>query len=290
MSDAFCFIFGLGYTAQAIVPSLVTLGFQVAATVRHPKLLPKDLLPITQIAFNSPAMIGDYLRQATHVLCCIPPQASGDAVLGHYAEHLKKASRLQWLGYLSSTGVYGDHRGNWVDETSPCIPHTQTAISRFEAEQAWIALAEQYQLPLHIFRLAGIYGPGRNVLERLMKGQKQSIFKENHVFCRIHVEDIITTLLASIKAPSPISIYNIADDEPASSHVVDAFAASLLNQPPPALVSFAKAQLSPMAQEFYSNQRRVRNLKIKQELKVTLKYPTYREGLSEIFRRIQTNH
>ena len=153
-----------------------------------------------------------------------------------------------------------------------CIPHTSTGIARLKAEQAWLSFAQKHLLPLHIFRLSGIYGPGRNVLERLIQGKKQSVFKENQVFSRIHVEDIVTTLLASIQLPNPLSIYNVSDDEPAPAHVLDQYAAKLLHREPLPLIPFSEAHLSPMEKEFYANNRRISNLKIKEELQVALNY------------------
>ena len=144
-------------------------------------------------------------------------------------------------------------------------------------------MAQNYQLPLHIFRIAGIYGPQRNALTRIAQGKTQTIYKENHNFSRIHVEDIAAVLIASIKNPNPISIYNIADDEPAPAHEVDEYAAHLLHAPMPEKVPFELATLSPMAKEFYTHHRRVSNAKIKQELLVKLTYPTYREGLQQLY-------
>jgi len=281
-----CFlIFGFGYTAKALAPKLVAAGFKVIATSRSPEDHQHDNSDIQVIDFNS-SKVEHYLSLATHLLFCIPPTSGlGDIVLNNYAEAIKKqAPHLKWLGYLSSTGVYGDHEGNWVNEDSVCIPHTATGMARLQAEQAWTAFAEKHQLPLHIFRLSGIYGPERNALERLLQGKKQSVFKENQVFCRIHVEDIVSTLLASIQSPKPLSIYNVADDEPAAAHVVDQFAATLLHRDPLPLIPFTEAHLSAMEQEFYANNRRVSNAKMKQELHVALQYPTYKEGLSQLWR------
>ncbi len=279
------FIFGFGYTAAALAPQLIQHGFEVIATSRTPNTLKNELANIKLIDFNS-TQVEQKLKLATHILICIPPSRElGDVVLMQYGELIKKqASHLKWLGYLSSTGVYGDHQGNWVDEESPCVPHTPTGITRLEAEQSWFYLAEKNQLPLHVFRLSGIYGPKRNVLERIRQGKKYSIFKENQVFCRIHVEDIVSTLIASITSPNPLSIYNVSDDEPAPPDVVDKFAAHLLHQVPPVLIPFTEANMSPMEKDFYTSNRRVSNFKIKQSLKICLKYPSYKEGLTEIWR------
>lgn len=280
------FIFGFGYTATHLSHKLAQLGFKVVGTTRqHRKKTSTDSSSVTLIDFESPD-IGHYLSQATHVLVSIPPvTGTGDLVLSHYADLMKQyAAPIQWLGYLSSTGVYGDHQGQWVDEESMCIPQSSSGILRLEAEQAWLSYAKQHQLPLHIFRLAGIYGSGRNALERIKSGKQFSLFKEGQLFSRIHVEDIVSVLIASLNRIHPLSIYNVADDEPEASHVVDVYAASLLQRAPLPLVRIEDVALSPMEQAFYASNRRVSNFKIKRELNVILQYPSFREGLTQIWR------
>lgn len=280
-----CLIFGFGYTAKALSPKLIAQGFKVVGTTRTRDKDEQNNLDFKLIQFDS-TDTEHYLGLATHLLISIPPTgANGDIVLNKYGELIKKqAPYLKWIGYLSSTGVYGDYEGNWVSETSECIPHTPNGIARLKAEQAWFTFAKKHQLPLHVFRVSGIYGPERNVLKRLMHGKKQSVFKEHQVFSRIHVEDIITTLLASIETPTPLAIYNVSDDEPTPAYVIEHYAAQLLHQQPPPLIPFSEAHLSPMEHEFYANNRRVSNLKIKEELGVALKYPTYKEGLTQIWK------
>lgn len=284
------FIFGFGYTAKNLAPELIARGFDVIGTSRTPdKIESKSAnLKIIDINYQN---VEENLNQATHILICIPPvNGIGDIVLNNYHELIiKQSTHLKWLGYLSSTSVYGDNQGSWVDEESACIAHTTTGMARLKAEREWNEFAKKQQLPLHIFRLSGIYGPDRNAISRIIQGKKQSIFKENQVFCRIHVEDIVATLLASIKSPKPLSIYNVSDDEPAPTHVVDSYAASLLKQNPPTIVAFANAKLSPMEKEFYTNNRRVSNLKIKNELNVNLRYPSYKEGLMNIWENCYSN-
>lgn len=279
------FIFGFGYTAKNLAPELIARGFEVIGTSRMSDKIQLNSTNLQIIDLNYQS-IEENLKQASHILICIPPiNGIGDLVLNNYHELIiKQLPYLKWIGYLSSTGVYGDYLGNWVNEESACIPHTASGISRLKAETAWYEFAKAQNLPLHVFRLSGIYGPDRNAISRIIQGKKQSIFKENQVFCRIHIEDIVATLLASIQSPNPLSIYNVADDEPAPMHVVDSYAAKLLKQSPPVLVPYVNAKLSPMEQEFYSNNRRVSNLKIKTELNVHLRYPTYKEGLINIWR------
>jgi len=278
-------IFGFGYTGSFLAKKLTALDFPVIGTSRSKELLeqhPKkgyELINFTEIDVEKS------LRTATHILISTPPSTDfGDPVLGNFLDLIKKyASQYQWLGYLSSTGVYGDHQGKWVNESSPSLSLGQQAKMRLNAEKAWSTLAQDHQLPLHIFRIAGIYGPQRSALTRIAQGKIQTIYKENHFFSRIHVDDIVAVLIASIKNPNPMSIYNVADDEPAPSYEVDAYAAHLLNIPALERIPFEFAALSPMAKEFYTHHRRVSNAKIKQELFIKLMYPTYREGLHNLY-------
>lgn len=279
------FIFGFGYTAQVLAQQLKGQGIPVVGTSRKPA--PQAIsaeASIRCLDFNSPQIAAE-LSQATHLLLSIPPSAQhGDPVLYTYADLIKRyAPQLQWVGYLSSTGVYGDHQGRWVDETSACEPIGTSGILRLQAEQSWLSFAKAYELPLHIFRLAGIYGPGRNALDRLQQEKSYSIYKEGHFFSRIHVEDIASVLLASMHLGQPLGIYNVADDKPEASHVVEAFAASLLGLAPLPLVPINEASLSPMALEFYASNKQVSNQKIKTELNCHLLYPSFREGLTQIY-------
>lgn len=284
MTQAF-FMFGFGYIANRLTEKLTLLDFDVVGTTRQERKRTTNHSPaITLIDFEA-SEIEYYLSRSTHLLMSVPPVADkGDLILSYYSELIKRHARhVEWLGYLSSTGVYGDYQGNWVDGSSVCRPQSSSGILRLEAEKAWLSYAKYNKLPLHIFRLAGIYGPERNSLVRIQSGKKYSIYKEGQMFSRIHVDDIVSILLASIKKPNPLSIYNVADDEPAASHVVDAYAASLLKQLPLPLISFEEASLSPREQEFYLSNRRVSNLKIKKELNIVLHYPSFREGLTQIW-------
>jgi nucleoside-diphosphate-sugar epimerase len=278
------FMFGFGYTAHRFAQKLDQLGFETVGTTRQERKKARtDSSAITLIDFGA-SEIEYHLSQSTHVLVSIPPIAhEGDPVLSHYAQMMKRhAPHIQWLGYLSSTGVYGDHQGQWVSEESLCRPQSSSGILRLEAEQAWLSFAKGDQLPLHIFRLAGIYGPGRNAIERIHLGKSFSLFKERQVFSRIHVDDIVSVLMASMNHIHPLSTYNVADNEPEASHVVDAYAAALLQRLPLPLVPIEEASLSPMEQDFYSSNRRVSNMKIKKELNIVLQYPSFREGLAQI--------
>ena len=267
------FCFGLGYSARALAARLGP-DFIVRGTGRHPAT--PDLL-----SFGPGKAFDDaWLEGVTHLLISIPPDAEGDPVLRAAGESLtRRAGQFAWAGYLSTTGVYGDHGGGKVDEATPLRPSPGRNAWRVAAEAGWRALQERHGLPLHVFRLAGIYGPGRNALEKVLAGTASRIDKPGHLFSRIHVEDIAAVLAASIARPNPGAVYNVCDDEAASSADVTAFAAGLLGLPPPPLMKLEEAGLSAMAQSFYRDSRRVDNRRVRQELGVQLAYPTYREGL-----------
>ena len=268
---------GHGYSADALARRLIPQGWQVIGTTRdagkaaalraagvEPLIWPVDSL--------APA-----LARASHVLVSMAPGPEGDPVLARHREELRQA-RPDWVGYLSTTGVYGDHQGDWVDETTPLTPATARGLARMRAEAEWQALG----LPLHIFRLAGIYGPGRGPFEKVRNGTARRIIKPGQVFSRIHVADIAQVLEASITRPNPGAVYNVCDDDPAPPEDVLAHAASLLGLPPPPEESWDTAELTPMARSFYAESKRVRNARIKDELGVRLIHPDYRSGLAAL--------
>ena len=203
------------------------------------------------------------------------------------AEIAALAGQLKWVGYLSTTGVYGDRQGGWVDENSELLPATERGRRRVQAEADWQSLHTAHSLPLHIFRLAGIYGPGSNQLVSLLNGKSRRVVKQGQVFSRIHVDDIAATLEASLEKPNPGRVYNVCDDEAAPPQEVVAHAAELLKRPPPPEIAFEEADMSPMGRSFYAESKRVSNERIKQELAVELAYPTYREGLSALLETVQ---
>ena len=272
-----CFIFGLGYTASRFAARLAAEGWQVTGTRRTPQ----PAQGIEVLAFDDPA-VAARLAEADAILSSVPPDADPagpDPVLRQYEAALAKAP-ARWIGYLSTTGVYGDTEGGWVDETTPLGEGRLSA--RREADLGWQDLARRAAAPVHIFRLPGIYGPGRSALDRVQEGKAHRINLPGHVFCRIHVEDIVGSLLASLRQPDALgeaAVYNVADDEPASGSAVTEYACDLLGAPWPPLQTLEEAGLSPMARSFYSQSRRVRNDKLKHRLGYTLLYPTYREGL-----------
>lgn len=256
------FCFGFGYCAQ----ELAKAGEWVEVTGTH-----REDFPLK-------AELQKKLAEATHILLSIPPDAKGDLVFRENYE-----MNAQWVGYLSTTGVYGDAKGGWVDETSECNPTQERSKWRVIAEQQWLASG----LPVEIFRLSGIYGAkkGRNALDSVRDGTARRIAKENQFFSRIHVEDIVQILLASIAQPRAGEIYNCADDLPCPQAEVVEFAADLLAVELPALVKFENAELSPMARSFYSSSRKVKNDKIKSKLGIRLAFPTYKEGLKDIWEK-----
>lgn len=271
-------IFGLGYTATRFAQALVTKGWWVTATRQTVRPEPG----MTVLAFDDPAL-EDILMKADAILSSIPPEKGTrkppDPVLRHYGKILAFCP-ARWIGYLSSTGVYGDTKGRLVDETAPLGKGRRTA--RIKADLAWQALAKTSEAPIHIFRLPGIYGPGRSAITRVRAGTAQRVDVPGHVFGRIHVADIVTTLMASLEQPAPkgeAAIYNVADDLPASGAAVIEYACNILGKPHPPLVSLQEANLSDEARRFYSESRRVDNTKIKRDLGIALRYPTYREGL-----------
>lgn len=281
------FCFGLGYTAGVLVRRLLAEGWQVGGTVRetaHLEALTAQGVEAFPFDRAHPLPPGA-LSGVTHVLSSVPPDGMGDPVLeGAAAALIGAKESLSWIGYLSTTGVYGDYRGAWVDEDSALRPSSDRAWRRVEAEAAWLDLNRVHGMPVHIFRLAGIYGPGRSPLDEVRAGTARRIVKRGQVFSRIHVDDIAAVLAASMAKPNPAAIYNVCDDQAAPPHEVVAFACQLLGVEPPPPIPYEAAQLSPMAQSFWADNKRVRNTRIKSELGVTLRYPTYREGLRALLK------
>jgi nucleoside-diphosphate-sugar epimerase len=222
------------------------------------------------------------LAGTTHLLHSIPPGAEGDPVLRHYRSEIARLPTLQWIGYLSTVGVYGNSAGAVVDEKTEPHPNNERTRGRVVAESGWLAFGEEIGRPAQVFRLAGIYGPGRSALDKLKAGTARRIVKPGQVFNRIHVEDIASVLEASIARPRAGAIYNVADDEPAPPEDVITYGAELLGIEPPPEVPFEEADLTPMARSFYGDTRRISNALIKSELGVRLAYPNYREGLKAL--------
>ena len=221
---------------------------------------------------------GKSIASATHILCSIAPGTTGDPALRHCADLMGGA---RWLGYLSTTGVYGDTGGDWVDETATPRPTQPRSIERLATERLWQGLGARTGAAVDVFRLPGIYGPGRSAVDQVRAGTARRIDKPGQVFSRIHIDDIAATVIAAMNRPHAGCVYNVTDDLPASSSDLVAYACALLGKPVPPAIPWAEVEptMSAMARSFYSENRRVRNDRIKRELGVALRYPTYREGL-----------
>lgn len=283
MTHLLCF--GLGFTARVLAERLAAQGWRISATSRSVAGAASiSALGYRGLVFDGTApLTDDAFDGVTHVLNSAPPDASGDPVLAQCRDQLaRRAAQVRWAAYLSTTGVYGDHAGGWVDEDTPLTPNTERGERRVIAEAQWLDLWREAGFPTHVFRLAGIYGPGRNALASVLDGSARRIIKPGQVFSRIHVADIATVLEASIAHPHPGRIYNVCDDEACPPQDVIAHAAELLGRPVPPDIAFESAALSPMARSFYADSKRVSNRRIKSELGVALAYPTYREGLAAL--------
>ncbi len=280
--DRKLFCFGLGYSAKALARRLDAQGWKIAGTCRSSrKRQALERLGIECGLFDGLSALRprDVLHNTTHVLISIPPDSDGDSVLRWHARDLAGSQTVESVGYLSTTGVYGDRNGEWVDETSDLRPGSARARRRVVAEQGWLDWGRACGKTVQVFRLAGIYGPGRSVLDRVREGTAKRIVKPGQVFSRIHVEDIATVLEAAMRSPRTSSVYNVCDDEPAPLADVIEYACKLSGVPVPPDVALEDAELSPMARSFWSENRRVDNKRIKRELGVSLSYPDYRTGL-----------
>ena len=268
---------GHGYSASALARVLIPQGWQVIGTTRDAQGIARLRAQGVQAVLWPGESLAPALARATHILSSIAPGPLGDPVLAKHTAQIA-ASDARWVGYLSTTGVYGDHAGGWVDEATPLTPGTDRGRQRVVAEAEWQALG----LPLHIFRLAGIYGPGRGPFEKVRDGTARRIIKAGQVFSRVHVDDIAQVLAASIVRPNPGAIYNVCDDDPAPPQDVIGHAATLLGMALPPAFDHSKVELTPMAASFYAESKRVRNDKIKSELGIHLIHSDYRAGLAAL--------
>jgi nucleoside-diphosphate-sugar epimerase len=289
------FCFGLGYSALVLARRLRRRGWAIAGTCRSEAkraTLARDGIEAHLFDRDRPlADCGTALAGATHLLSSVPPDAAGDPVIDHHGGDIAAIGRLlAWSGYLSTTGVYGDRDGGWVDETAPLRPTGERGRRRSAAETEWLDLWRRDGVPVHLFRLAAIYGPGRSALDQVRAGTARRIDKPGQVFSRIHVEDIASVLEASMARPNPGRAYNVCDDDPAPPQDIVAFACALLGVAPPPLVPFAEGGLSPMARSFYDDNKRVANSRIKQELGVRLCYPSYAAGLRALLADPETEN
>ncbi|MFV0298684.1 MAG: SDR family oxidoreductase [Hyphomicrobiaceae bacterium] len=282
---------GFGFSARAVCALAAEAGYEIVGTARSPERL--DLvtrLGGRGVVFDGQsrsAELASLLAGASHVLVSVPPGNEGDPALALHGADLEAAAGLSWIGYLSTVGVYGDRQGGWVDESTPPAPTSQRSRWRLAADEQWLEFGRRTGTCVEVFRLAGIYGPGRSAFDALRKGTARRIDSPGQVFNRIHVEDIARGVWAAMTGSRRGGVYNFADDEPAPAHEVTAFAAGLLGLDPPPLVPIAQASLSPMAASFYAECKRVRNGQLKTLLGGSLRYPSYREGLRGILRAEQ---
>lgn len=274
------FCFGYGYSAESLVRRLSARDIVAAGTRTGLPEMPEPGVELVAYSGDTASPeVRRLLAGATHLLVSIPPDLEGDVVLRHYREDIAALPDLAWVGYLSTVGVYGDHKGGWVDESTPTRPTSERSLRRLQAEQAWLDFRSETGRRIELFRLSGIYGPGRSIIDNLRAGTARRIVKPGQVFNRIHVDDIARVLAAAIDKDLGHSIYNVSDDEPAPPEDVVAYAAELLGMPVPPSLAFESAGLSGMAASFWSESKRVRNGRIRNDLGVDLLYPTYREGL-----------
>lgn len=279
------FCFGLGYSAMVLARRLIAKHWRVAGTVRSDEKA-KALAAEGIEAFvfeRGRALDPAALPGTTHLLSSVPPDEKGDPVLDALGSDLLRLEGVKWTGYLSTTGVYGDRGGEWVDERAALRPAGKRGAARVAAEDAWRALGRVGH-KVHVFRIAGIYGPGRSALDTVREGRAKRVVKPGQVFGRIHVDDIATVLEASLAKPEADAIYNVADDDPAPPQDVIAYACALLGveAPPEIPYDIAAKDMSEMARSFYAESKRVSNRKIKEELGVRLAYPDYRKGLQAL--------
>ena len=281
------FLFGAGYSARAFSRLMTGEAERIDGTTRNEQNFPTlEKAGIAPIIFDgetaSPELI-DRLAKSTHVVISISPRESGDPSLAIVEEALRRPDNtIRWIGYLSTVGVYGNHDGNWIDETAPCEPSSRRSLERVEAENAWNALSERHGTPVALLRLSGIYGPGRNAFINLERGTARRIIKEGQVFNRIHVEDIAGTLrfLAGTNTGGAV---NITDNEPAPPQDVVVYAAELMGVAPPPEVPFEEADMTPMARSFYGENKRVSNQRIK-DLGYDFIHPDYKAAFSAMWR------
>ncbi|MEQ1715367.1 MAG: SDR family oxidoreductase [Hyphomicrobium sp.] len=284
MSHLFCF--GLGYSAGVIAKRLAAREWSVTGTSTTEQgcaAIQAHGWGAAQFDGHAAApAIPAALAPATHILLSIPPGADGDPVFHHHGQDIATGRSIAWIGYFSTVGVYGDANGGWVDENTEARPASERGNRRLLAEEQWRKLGREAGMCTNIFRLPGIYGPGRSAIDDVRAGTARRIIKPGQVFNRIHVEDIASAVIAAIGRPLSDRVYNVTDDEPGPPQDVVAYAADLLGLPCPPALDFATAELSPMTRSFYGESKRVANARMKADLGVQLAYPTYREGLTEL--------
>ena len=283
-------IFGFGYTAKFLSEKLSQENWKVFCTTRSSEKFEEvKTTKAFPVLFNDEKKLESIFNQDLYVLSTVPPKTGKDPVITNY-EHLLKnnSDRIKWIGYLSTTSVYGDKKGNWVTEDSLLEPNIERSIFRIQAEDSWIRMGESELIKTMIFRLAGIYGPGRNLIDRFRKNEKVYIVdKPGHLFNRIHVKDIVGAIEVAMTSDTKARIFNLSDDLPATQLDVAQFAANLLEIDCPQTVSVDSELLSEMAKSFFQEEKKVSNLKLKKELGYKLSFPSFKDGLREIYREFK---
>jgi dTDP-4-dehydrorhamnose reductase len=276
--DGKLFCFGLGYVAERFAACFPA----VAGTVRTAEKAATWRARGIEAHVWPGTLPESAITYATHLLISVPPDAEGCPVWRRFGTLIARMSQLRWCAYLSSTGVYGDHGGDWVSEETTPKPESPEGKNRLIAEEQWLRLCEQHGIPTHVFRLSGIYGPGRNALRQMLKGEAFRVVKPGHYISRIHVADIVQMLAASAERPTPGQVFNVADNEPAPTHEVVAYAAKLLHRDPPPAIPYSDDAVSPGMRRFYQVNRRVSNRKALSTFGLALHYPNYRAGLEAL--------
>lgn len=275
------FIFGYGYTSSYIAENLSADQYSIIGSSRNQneiKVINKNI----NIINNN--LIEDVLKKNdfTHILISVPPNAHGDIFIQNFKDHLIKNTNLEWLGYLSATNVYGHHEGRYVDELSETKPLTQKGIDRLQAEKQWLDLHSNFKIPIKIFRLAGIYGPNRNIKNRILKKEIKNIQKEGQFFSRVHIEDIASIIKLSMQIKTNNYIYNIADDYPSSLSEVIQYICEQNQIPIPKKINYQDININKRKQNFFSENKRVDNSRVKKDFSFIFKYPSFREGYKDI--------
>jgi len=277
-------IFGPGFSARTIAKKALDAGWTVSGTYRNPdKTAELETLGISPVAFDAGAL-KDVLASATHWLVSTAPGPEGDPVLGLLESCSSQLKSPSWIGYLSSTNVYGDHGGAWVDEDTPPSPSLDRGKRRVAAEKSWRDRADALGATLHVFRLAGIYGPGRNAVRSLLDGKARRIVKPGQKFSRIHVADIAQTVRAAMNSTCPSGVFNLADDAPCPPQDIILEAATAMGITPPPEIPLDQAEMSPMARSFYAESKLVKNDRIKRELGIKLIYPSFSDALPDLIK------
>ena len=275
------FIYGFGYTAKYLVDQFNDNFSKIVGYTRNREVIANGNKYVELIDHSS---ISNCLsnNDLTHLLITVPPDDKGDFFYLKYRDLLKNKSKLNWIGYLSATNVYGDHRGEYVDEKSKTSPSTQKGKNRLLAENQWLSYCKDLNFPIHIFRIAGIYGPGRNIMKRISEKKMLNIGSSNQFFSRIHIDDLTSMLMASMLKPNPFSIYNIADDLPSSLNDLIEYVCSELNISAPLKIN----NQNENKKSLFSENKKIDNSLIKKELGIDLKYANYFEGYKKIIMSI----